>query len=537
MLKNIFVYFIILFFSPFVFAQSSVNVSSDDYQTYRQLDKLISYGLIRDVIVGQRPYSRREVAHMIVEAKEQFLKKQKFSEQQQSMIQSLLEVLSKKFKEDIARYQKDSGAKWNFPYIDQLQVQATLADSPSHLAGLNNGVAAIDANVNPMLHYQAGSHLVNGAYFALESKHHADLGNYVSLFFQPHVELTREWNAGDERSDIYVQELYAKLHFYNFDIQAGRAPLQWGQGKQGGLLLSNNPRPLDMAKVSNDIPFRLPWYFKYLGHHKLSYFYTDLGPEQDFPHSYLTGFKWSLLPARYVELGFAMVINSGGEGSPAGSTWDRIQDIFGFSPFFNQISNKIGGLDLRVRIPQLWGAELYGEAIFDDKHTFEDLHGQFTTDASYLAGLYFPRLDGVGKLDLRLEWQRTGNRFYRHGQFTSGWTLNNFIIGSDLGADAMSFSGEINWDINKQHVLSFKGDFESRSFDQWTHDARLIFTKTLNLPEEKRYRSSLTWNYLIKSNLDLQSTLAYEHVSNFNNVASDSRENFMGSVQLNWHFD
>ena len=48
-------------------AQASVNVSTLD-PVYRTIDKLVGHGLVDDIIMGQRPFSRIEIARIIVAA-------------------------------------------------------------------------------------------------------------------------------------------------------------------------------------------------------------------------------------------------------------------------------------------------------------------------------------------------------------------------------------------------------------------------------------------------------------------------------------
>jgi hypothetical protein len=52
---------------PFsVFSQVSVNVSSRP--RHRDIDKLVAHGLVDKIIMGQRPFSRKEIARITAEA-------------------------------------------------------------------------------------------------------------------------------------------------------------------------------------------------------------------------------------------------------------------------------------------------------------------------------------------------------------------------------------------------------------------------------------------------------------------------------------
>src|SRR4030095_6976752 len=108
------------------------------------------------------------------------------------------------------------------------------------------------------------------------------------------------------------------------------------------------------------------------------------------------------------------------------------------------------GVEFRFRIPPARGLELYGEAYFDDQNS--EFHLQFIDDAAYIVGFYLPRVDVAGRVDLRMELKHTGLRFYRHGQFTSGYTENQFLLGDNLGPNAYGGYATVTWELNRNHL-------------------------------------------------------------------------------------
>ena len=61
-------FFLILFlFSNLAWAVSSLNVPVDD-PAYRQIDVLVSQGLVKTIVYGQRPWSRQAIVTMALEA-------------------------------------------------------------------------------------------------------------------------------------------------------------------------------------------------------------------------------------------------------------------------------------------------------------------------------------------------------------------------------------------------------------------------------------------------------------------------------------
>jgi hypothetical protein len=257
----------------------------------------------------------------------------------------------------------------------------------------------------------------------------------------------------------------------------------------------------------------------------------------------LTGFKLSFQPATFFEFGLSGIDESGGDGSPPGSFGQRVENVFPFVQLFtghqNQIDNKIGGADFRFRIPPARGLELYAETIFDDTPG-NSAKKFFWDDAGYIFGIYAPRLTSSGNVDLRLEWNKTGIRMYRHGQFQSGWTLNRFILGDSLGPDAQGGYATLNWDIDRKNLLTFKGDVEWRSEDIYAgiSDPNLHFVKTVSNPKETRYAFSTEWLHRLDGlPLFFKVQLGYERVRNFGFTSGDNRNNFLGQLALQVNFD
>jgi hypothetical protein len=545
------------FLSP-VWGQASVNVPVLDLSdVYRDIDKLVAQGLIDKIIYGQKPYSRREIARLIAEAMGNLKRledpladpatppEKKISlEKRLTYVKGLLVRLERDYREELIQWGVLPGTvKWySFHPLEKMDVDVLGSNSRPRLLNNDNGTGRIDAVINPLLQYRQGRHLVDGFNASLETTHWVRASRYFAAYFRPRFQIGEARAPFPDRNDIDILNLYGKFWVKNLEIQIGRDNLFYGQGEDAGILLSHNPRGLDMAKISNDCPFILPWVFKALGPTKMEFFYADLGPEQFFPHSYLAGFKLSFQPFRDFEFGLSGLDISGGEGSPPGSFLDRVGNVIPIVQFFGgsqqQIDNKLGGFDFRWRLPHLRGMEVYLEAIFDDTSN------QFLwEDAGYILGFYLPRMVEPGKVDFRLELHHTGIRYYRHAQFQSGWTLNQFLIGDNLGPDANGAYFRVNWEPNSENRLGFNIAIEGRSNDDFINllanePNRVDFEKVQDFPDEWRYRLTSEWilrktqaPYIVKA------FWGYERVQNFNFVSGSNRNNFMGGVTLQLNLD
>lgn len=539
---------------PKVFSQASVNVSTED-PVYRDIDKLVGHGLVDKIIMGQRPFSRREIARITGEALVNFKKLEaqvdntSWSESKRQKLKARMDYLTpillrlkKQYREELVQLGFLKGkTKWySVHLLENVDTDVTLVDSPPRGIPFNGIAFANDAIINPLINYRQGRNLVDGSNLSVETSHWLRASDYFAFYAQPRFQLAIGRPGIPDQNKAFAQNLYGKLFFKNFEIEVGRDQVFYGQGYNAGLLLSNNPRGLDMIKISNDIPFYLPWVFRYMGAHKMSFFFADLGPEQNFPNAYLVGYKWSLQPLSFFELGFSVTTQGGGEGSPPASFGERAKDILPINQETQiEISNKFAGFDFRFRVPPARGLEIYGEWIADDMDK-RRLGSIFKEDSGYVAGVYLPRVTNDGRVDLRLEYHRTGIRFYRHSQFTSGYVLNSNIIGDNLGPDGNAGYFWVNWDINQENLIEFHGAVEWRSNDQYIAfgEPNFRFEKVTVLPKEQRYRMMNSWQHRMKDlPLSFLLQLGYERVENFNFVEGSNLNNWIGRFFVRVNLD
>ena len=319
----------------------------------------------------------------------------------------------------------------------------------------------------------------------------------------------------------------------------GEAILFFGQGTHSGMLLSNNPRGLDMIRISNVRPFVMPWIFGFLGANKITFFLSDLGPEQNFPHPYLAGYKWSIQPTRFLELGASIVVEGGGEGSPPASFGDRVLDLFPIGRVLAirniLISNKQGGVDGRLRIASAGGLELYAEAIFNDSRSaFASPRGLFIDEGGYVFGIHFPRLVEMGRGDLRVEYRRTGPDYYTHGQFITGWTLEQLALGDNLGPDAKGAYVTSRWEIGRRNRLSLHAAIELRRNDRYTaiEPARHL-VKIQDNPDESRLRFVASWYRLVpQRRLEFEARAGFERTQNWSFAEGSTRNNLLVEILM-----
>ena len=523
-------------------AQTSISLSPTD-RVYEDLVQLRDHGLLSNFVMGQRPYSRRQIAKLIAEAvrtrahieiaahdSSDSSSDSNTESTRTSTVDNVIRRLRSEFADQLSAsgdYQAPTGAT-TFRLFDAAALDYTRSTGSRRQIPDSNGLGSIDASIDPFTANRQGRAFADGDNLSIESSQWLESAHFA-LSSRARV---HGWST-DGRSGVgaSLEELHARTVFRNLAIDIGRQYVMWGQGRNVGLLGSNNAPAFDAVKLSNEGLVRLPWILRSLGPTKLSIFYADLGPAQNFRHPYLVGYKVSVLPSNWWELGASVYSKSGGRGSPPASLTARLLDLlpfleagvynnnFGTRGMFT-FSDRYAGLDTRVRLAKLHSMELFGELLFNDFDS-KRLTSSLTEDAGHVFGATIPRLgrDEAWRVDLELH--HTGIRYYLHPQFKSGQSLRGQLLGDPLGPDALGAYGAISWQASETRDFSVDLALEKRSDDKYLGDGlpngSMYFYRVLARPKELRARAVLNWRRNpSRGGFGLISQLGYERIRNFN---------------------
>jgi len=524
-------FFLLCCFSGYGYG--SPNVPIDD-NVYRDIDKLVAAGLIRDAIYAQRPWSRNEIARMIAGARERLEE-----QSQQNEVFAAADVILQRLEREY-RYEPAGADAVYLKPLEKADLRAAFMDSPFRaVLPRNNGLGNIKASVNPLTSYMEGRPLADGNSLTIETSHSAALSRYFSVYAAPRFDVLDTRN-GSTNVQARVQALYGKFSFRNIEIEAGRDSLIWGHGEYGGVLASNNAGNLDMVKLSNDSPFVHPSVFKYLGPSKYTFFVAKLGSYFVPKNGYLYGFSASYKPLPFLEIGFKHQINVGGDGVPDVDFGQKIRELFFFRGVPHSAQESMDnreGFDVRVQIPQLRNAVVYAEGIFEDFGR-DSFWLQFTEMMGFSSGIYFPLLTADGSDDLRIEFEHSPAVYGRHFMYVSGLSLDDRLRGSELGPDGKGL--HVIWRRSFRPTAQFRGEthYEDRGNDLYTqrpspNGADKVIKLTDN-PKERRFRlvSSLDWE--LGSGLTVRPIFGYERVGNYDFEDGVGRNNFLGAISLRW---
>lgn len=508
-------------------------------RAYDQLARLRALGLLDLLPAGQRPYSRRFVAHLVAEGWNN-LPRLAPADQRRAVAERLLTELSTRYGVSPTR-----SASVRMPPGFASRLDGSLADGtwlespPRPIAGA--GMTFMDASINPLVDARGGRRFANGFTASMEFAASAELGGHLAVSAQPRVAATSA-RGGDAGALTEIRRLALAVGAANVELSAGRMPLQLGQGIHGGLLASMNAPALDMLHVGNDLPAYMPGFLRRMGPVRGQLFIADLGPEQNHPHARLAGWKVSLWPMRSLEIGVSVLAQTGGDGAPGATFGERVVDLLPlvdvllFQDRDLLFSNKLAGVDARWRHGS--GMDLYADAMVDD-FDIRRVRSSLWEDAGLVAGLVLPPLGPRASVRVEAEVQHTGLRFYEHAQFSSGVTFRQTLIGLPLGPRGDAVAARLGWETSPDIEWTGALAVEQRSEDQYMttstgpDDSGFRFVKVEDRPEERRIRALLGLRRRIGAGgLRIEAEGGGEHVRNAAFADGASRTNYMGRIAV-----
>lgn len=524
--QYVFFLFILFFFSLNLSAKivnSSESIPIQD-RIYDDLEVLIAHKLIPHQIKAIRPYTKKQFQKWISEAS------QKLQDQPQNFPEKTKSFLEKKIHSLQTRLQAPAlFEKRNLKFSPAQFIQFESVYLNANRRNYFDQFNFIQGVYYPFTQFNGGRHYQNGSQYNWEFRSTLDT-SFVSFIFQPRVQFQFPINNLPRDNDVFIQELYASTKIFNQQIDIGRKEFLWGLSRYGGLLISNNARPMDGIFITNPDPFKIKW----IGKLRYSLFFTTLGPEQVYSYDIMSGMKVSLMPFDWLEFSLARALIFKGSGAPDASVGDFFIEYFGARPgSINQtnLSNSINGFEWKLSLPFLRNTEIYNEVYFEDFNP-SHLIRSFKQDTMVLFGIHIPRLNHSGSLSLTTEAKKHTIIGYTHVRWTDGWTLNGNIIGDPLGPDTESLAIHLNYQPMQKLRLKCSAFLERLDSDIYTVSATQGRPILTNGNAETRLRNIITTDYEINKNLQIITTLGYERIYNFNFTQNNDQNGYYGGLKL-----
>ena len=529
-------------------AISSINVPLDNW-AYPALEKLDGFGLLRSDLPGIRPFTRMEVARLVQEA---LTEKEYLSTPLPPLAGYLLDKFKREYKAELGAYGGEGGAPPStyIKPIEEVQARYVYLDGEPR-AFLNidrfgqgqypkSRYGIIASEGTPLVYNNEGVVYGKNNNFSLQFSSSFRYLNIFSGYLEPLLVARQHEGRISNFSAIDIQSLpghlgqfdhvevdllkgYGKISPWNVELEVGRDSMWWGNGRHGEFIFTNNAAPLPMLKLSNPIPSLLPWYFRYLGPFKYSFFASRLEDDRVIQHPLLMGVRADFKPLPILEIGFNTTFISSGKGQPPLTASDFFSAVFGFGFGVKNELDQRAGMDVRLQLPFLRNTEIYVEYAGEDSggpQYPEEWLG--LGDIGWLVGVYVPRLTDDGRSDLRLEFAHNAHRvdstpgfWYGNGQFKSGYTYEGMILGHHMGGDAVDVFVRTTRYIRNDLVLGLDYD----------HMTRGITLNEITNEHVNQFGADLT--YEVRDDLSITARYGFETVDNWNLVRGENRQNHL----------
>jgi hypothetical protein len=422
-------------------AAASVNLPLHHW-AYEAIERLTSLGIIDRAMVTTKPYSRKEAARYVARAIERARKDQLPADGREAVAEPLLERLMRELRPELQEL--DAVARPSGSELRAIRYGGRLTTEVDGF--FVGGGQTVRFREN-----RGGEYYVNGAVNQTDVRGWMELGDWVSVTFQPKFISNRHVlgiGATNNSQNFYIREGAVKISHYNLALEIGRGTQWWGQGYHGSLLLTDHAYPLDMIKFGTEQPFKIPW-LESLGDWKINSFLSRFEVNRDFPRAKLFGLRVTYQPTDWLELGATRLTQFGGRNSPSqqfpNAIWCNYSQTQGQNQGGKCQTNEQGMLDVLVRVPRVpyllpfpAGAQLYGEFGLEDR----------VDHPAALMGIYIPQVFKGDSLDFRFEFADTDlerqlagntNIWYNNGTYTSGMRYKGFPLGHHMGTDGLDF--------------------------------------------------------------------------------------------------
>ncbi len=476
-------------------AQSAATMPASS-GLYDRLESVSAYFPVRGLFLGERSLSRREIQRIVTRLSAAVDSAGVAAGARQAWarmeLDAVMDALNDRRGLDRGRF-GTAGAAWRSDVFSSRAVSDRIE---------SNGLGELQAVSHPFAAGRHGWPAGQGTIASVAPTFLLATRSALALVIQPFASLT-SMREGGWTSERLLHRAYGRGVFHNVALQVGADELRWGQSPTGALFISGNAQPLPAIILGTDTAITLPWLFRLAGPVRMTALLSDLGAAQDPPHTSLAGWQASIQPWARFELGVAVLAQTGGDGGPKGTFFKRVLDLF---PVIDalapqsadfQFSNKFAGGNLRLRLPELSGLDVYYELQIDD-FDGRRLRSSFVDDAGHLLGLRLPVMIGEDQLVSRLEWQRTSLRLYEHAQFRSGLAYRDRLIGNPLGPHAAAGYLSLAWRRSPMNSVALLLADERRDPAQYSttatgpRDRGFRFVRLTDDPDFRRRRVAAT---------------------------------------------
>ena len=408
-------------------------------ELYANLQLLEASGLIPQGSTAQRPLSEKKIEELLCK-----------TEQVADSLQYVVDLV-KSSRKLLVKNSKESNANFEINLLQKVTISNVLTNQDGSSIQ-QNGLSGVDAVIQPLLIDREGRFYNETSNTYLETLHSFSYKDKVSVQVQPQIVTSR---SNTTQHLLRFQKLLFKVNLGFAEVSVGRDNVLWGIRNNGGLLFSENARPLDMIKLSSHGQNQLPWFLKNAGTYSFSTFVAGMGKHYSRKNATLAAYRFDYQPTEKWNIGIEHTVVIGGEGLDQPSVGRAVGEYIGFliKPGDPAPSNH----NITVTILKNFKTfNAYFGVMLED--TDYNLEMQFVHNGTWLFGYHNPNLGQNGKLSLRSEIINSSPRAYRHGIYRSGHAINQRILGFGLGPDVLQSTTTLDFlnDNNGRFSLNFQ---------------------------------------------------------------------------------
>ena len=310
---------------------------------------------------------------------------------------------------------------------------------------------------------------------------------------------------------LELLDAYATVNLSNWQLVLGRQSLSWAPGTDSSMLWSNNIEPVNMVRLVNPEPFRLPGFLERAGPVRMDQFFGRLRGHSNVPRPFIYGQKLSFKPFPFLELGIGRTVTIGGKGGNPLTANNLIRSLFGaVNPALRSVpGDSHSEMDWTFYVPKVGNyIVLYGNAYAED----DILPIENPPRNPWQPGVYVTRIPGISKLDFHIQgvWTEGATLAHTHSNrglvmydgYPSGYTNSGNIIGNTVGRDGRAIECWFTYLLSPQNTLRFSYKHNSVSSDF--------------IPQGGAWQDyGLRNEMYIRNGFYLKSELQVEHISRF----------------------
>ncbi|MFH1782419.1 MAG: capsule assembly Wzi family protein [Candidatus Omnitrophota bacterium] len=510
--KGFVIIFFIIFFVP---SLSQANPSVDvpvRHWSYEAIEKLAILDLVDIADIGFRPVSRIKMAYMIKSAIEKTQDYElDFDWAEQEYLEILLYNLIEEFRGELVAIGVDVVS------IGDEKSKKIIFKSPE----LNVEKAYVTTDLKEVFfENKEGWKLKEGFNLRAKVNSWAKVANFFAVSLTPGV----RYSAKDTDVDIEDAHIRFSHPRINMELAVGRNSMWWGPGFYGSLLMTDNAFPMDMVRLNNVHPFRLPWILRKIGRFNTQMFTSRLEENRSVPHTYISGWRLDYMPCDFLKFGFGHILMFGGKGVKRlgfANFWSATSLVFSAAGGGTETENHIisGDIQLFLRridrfLPIATGAKLYTE------WGGEDESGNVPIDLASITGMYLTDVFKIPGFDGKIEFAKFNKVWYTHFKYRSGYTHRGSFIGHSLGGDSE--------EIAITGIFNFPEEYRISS--TVSHQRRGLSNANVEATDELEIDFCIV-NFLKMFNIeDAEMNIFYdlENIKNYDNTLLKRKNHILG---------